>query len=207
MVTDNNSTLQWNEGVWGYKHIYIEVHARTKHNYVDLYYVPVKRTTRIHKTYREIKRTHACVSYVRTPNATGTFHYTYRVTDRYLPTYLPANLRLSTYKVRRTRDRQIRRTRLGEPDYANKTPHTTTYVAVRSCTGSGTHETGESQERKIILSTNEHQLKPTKRSGNLPYDINRNFRCRCQNTLKFHMKPVDIYRRVLCYLLYANKIV
>jgi hypothetical protein len=29
----------------------------------------------------------------------------------------------------------------------NRTPHTTTYVAVRSFTGSGTHGTGESQER------------------------------------------------------------
>jgi hypothetical protein len=134
----------------------MEVHARTKHNYVDLNHV---RTTRVHKTYREIKRTHACVSYVRTPNATGTFHYTYRVTDRYLPTYLPANLRLSTYIVRRTRDRQIRRTRLGERDYANKTPHTTTYVAVRSYMESGTHETGKSQERE--KNNFEHERTPT----------------------------------------------
>ena len=114
-------------------------------------------------------------------------------TDTYLlPTYLPANLRPSTHRVRRTRDWQITRTRLREQVYANKHEHdanrtsrTTTYVAVRSYTGSGTHETGESQERKIILSTNERQLKPTKRSGNLPYDINRNSRCRCQNTMKF----------------------
>ena len=129
-------------------------------------------------------------------------------TDNYLPTYLPASQLPCTYRVRR-----LGTGRLREQDYANKheydtnrTPHTTTYVAVRSYTGSGTHETGESQERKIILSTNEGQLKPTKTSGNLPYDINRNSRSWCQNTLKFQMKPVDTYRRVLCYLLYANKI-
>ncbi len=143
--------------------------------------------------------------------ASGRSHLlTYLLT--YLPTYLPASLLPSTYRVRRLgtgrlRERKITRTNtITNKNYMNRTPHTTTYVAVRSYTGSGTHDTGESQERKIILSTNEHQLKPTKKSGNLPYDIDHNFRCRCQNTLKFHMKPVDIYRRVLCYLLYANKI-
>ncbi len=41
---------------------------------------------------------------------------------------------------------------------------------------------------------------------NIPYNIDHNFRCRCQNTIKFHMKPVDTYRNVLWYLLYAYKI-
>ena len=129
-------------------------------------------------------------------------------TDTYLPIYQPAyyHVRIE-YVDSGLADyaNKITRTNTNK-NYTNRTPHTTTYVAVRSYMESGTHETGKSQERKIILSTNEHQLKPTKRSGNLPYDINRNFRCRCQNTLKFHMKPVDTYRRVLCYLLYANKI-
>ena len=104
-------------------------------------------------------------------------------TDTYLPTYLPASLLPCTYRVRRLGTGRLREQDYANNNYANKheydtnrTPHTTTYVAVRSYTESGTHETGESQERKIILSTNERQLKPTKTSGNLPYDINRNSR-------------------------------
>ena len=116
---------------------------------------PVLRTRKTDRPYTHdlqrdfSERTHVYPTYVHLTLPVRFITPTELQTDTYLPTYLPASLLPCTYRVRR-----LGTGRLREQDYANKheydtnrTPHTTTYVAVRSCTGSGTHETGESQER------------------------------------------------------------
>jgi hypothetical protein len=57
---------------------------------------------------------YACVSYIRSPNVIGMFHYTYRVTvNSQQPTYLP-NYQSAYYKV------CIEYVDSGLADYANK---------------------------------------------------------------------------------------
>ncbi len=65
-------------------HIYIEVHARTQStSTVDPYYVSVYRTTQhtqdLQRDFSEQKTKVLCTLRTYT-YATGTFHYTYRVT-------------------------------------------------------------------------------------------------------------------------------
>ena len=100
------------------------MHARTKHNYVDLYYVPVKRTTRIHKTYREIlANVRMCVlrTYTYCYRYVSLHLQSYRHIPIYLPIYQPAY-----YHVR------IEYVDSGLADYANKKTRTKHLIQPRT---------------------------------------------------------------------------